>query len=124
MNETEHDIRRQQGVTRWVEGVRAAAKLRTRLSGVHSTRDEEFVVEHIEIQHAEIERLRADLRTLTEAARDASAALEEVSQICDDSVVISLGGCPKIQIVDLLRRQASMTRRAIPGDPENGGHDE
>lgn len=50
---TEHEIRRAQAVTRWVESVKESAKHRTRDGSVaDNRRDVEYVAEHIEAQAA------------------------------------------------------------------------
>lgn len=57
----EHEIRRAQAVTRWVEGVKELAKHRTRDGTVQGNRrDAEYVAEHIEVQADELDRLTAE----------------------------------------------------------------
>lgn len=55
---TEHDIRRAQAVTRWVEGVKERSQHRTRDGSVQNNRtDAEYVAEHIQVQADRLEEL-------------------------------------------------------------------
>lgn len=62
---TEHEIRRQQAVTRWREGVRERAQYRTRDGSVCNNRtDSEYVAEYLDLLVGEVERLRTGLENI------------------------------------------------------------
>ncbi len=79
---TEHEIRRAQAVTWWVEAVEESAKHRTRDGSLkNNRRDSEYVAEHIKVQAERISTLEAELLRVRTTEHAAAHALDCVRSL-------------------------------------------
>lgn len=74
----EHEIRRAQAVTRWVEGVESRGQYRTRDGSIKNNRtDAEYVADHIKATADYIQRLEAENQRLRELVADKMTELDQ-----------------------------------------------